>query len=339
MHMCDVTHPVVWHDSFICFMRCPTSITRFACVLCKCMCSLFWPTYTYDMNMCDWDIKFCFCTHHSVSESHLASLSCWLSTHRSVAHSQLHLFYPSCLFGASCVCVCVFPLFVYVCVYWPACVLRQRSSGLFTCMSVCLDEYCTTCLQERKVCLCAYLCNLSVYPHTHAGEDEDPKASASTGGRVFVWGWERRGGILGWPSPERTAAAHWQWRICQFSADDPCEFMCSCCSVLQCVAVCCSKCSVLQCSAVNSHQMTPVSLCVPVAVCCSKCSVLQSILSRRPLCVCVILLQGVAVCCSVLQQMQCVAVFCSQFSADDPCVFVWSCCSVLQCVVVCCSVL
>ena len=122
MHMCDVTHPVVWHDSFICFMRCPTSITRFACVLCKCMCSLFWPTYTYDMNMCDWDIKFCFCTHHSVSESQLASLSCWLSTHRSVAHSQLHLFYPSCLFCASCVCVCLSIVCVCMCLLVCLCV-------------------------------------------------------------------------------------------------------------------------------------------------------------------------------------------------------------------------
>jgi len=102
-----------------------------------------------------------------------------------------------------------------------------------------------------------------------------------------------------------------------------------CCSVLQCVAVCCS---VLQC----------------VAVCCSVSKCVAA---------CCRVLQCVAVCRSALQ---CVAVFGSPmrfngFVGEDDLALLQSeslgwvqallqpvpppvCCSVLQCVAVCCSV-
>jgi len=131
---------------------------------------------------------------------------------------------------------------------------------------------------------------------------------------------------------------------------------CSCCSVLQCVAVCCSVlriprsllplvsplfvlqcvaacCSALQCVAVRCRALPCVAVC---------CSVLQyvAVCQGFPAHFCPWYLPcSCSMCCSVLH---CVAVCCSAI----PCVAVrYSvlqcvavCCSVLQCVAVCCSV-
>jgi len=120
-----------------------------------------------------------------------------------------------------------------------------------------------------------------------------------------------------------------------------------CCSVLQCVAVCCS---VLQCVTVCCSVLQCVAVC---------CSVLQSVNEHRSsflnpsvltktiaeanswLCSCVccsVLLQCVvAVCCSVLQ---CVAVCCSRRLAIGHisvcvCVCVYVCMCVYVCVYMC----
>jgi len=144
-----------------------------------------------------------------------------------------------------------------------------------------------------------------------------------------------------------------------------------CCSVLQCVAVCCSLyqescvrllqtfpgrgrcvaacCSVLQYGAVFikravcdfcRHSLGEAGVLVRVAVCCSM---LQS-LSREQCVTFADIPWERQVCCSVLQ---CVSVCCSLY--QESCVrllqtFPWRlerqvCCSVLRCVAVRCSVL
>jgi hypothetical protein len=91
-----------------------------------------------------------------------------------------------------------------------------------------------------------------------------------------------------------------------------------CCSVLQCVAVCCSvlqcvavRCSVLQCVTVYCSVLQCVAVCCSVLQCVAVCcSVLQCVT------LCCSVLQCVAVCCRVLQCVfrmfsecfQCVAV-------------------------------
>jgi len=105
-----------------------------------------------------------------------------------------------------------------------------------------------------------------------------------------------------------------------------------CWIVLQChgVAVCCSECVAESCR---------------VAVSCSE---LPSVFCRALQCVEVNELQCVAVWCSVIQcaavccsVMQCVAVWCNVLQCGAMCCSVLQCaavcCSVLQCVAVCCS--
>jgi len=139
----------------------------------------------------------------------------------------------------------------------------------------------------------------------------------------------------------------------------------SCCSVLQCVAVCCMcvacvlhvccgvlhcvavRCSVLQCGAIglrNKEEVVCSCMCTYlVAVYCSEC-VAVSVLQCDAVCCSV--LQCVAVCCSVLQYVavgprQKIEVECSRMCihVSTACCRLLVCCSVLQCVAVCCSVL
>jgi len=114
-----------------------------------------------------------------------------------------------------------------------------------------------------------------------------------------------------------------------------------CCSVLQCVAVCCSalRCSMLQRVAYTSRTQrankTPLTCCSMlqyVAVCCSM---LQYVA------VCCSMSQYVAVCCSMWRMLRCSKLqrvaytLRTQRANKTPLI----CCSMLQYVAVCCSML
>jgi len=106
-----------------------------------------------------------------------------------------------------------------------------------------------------------------------------------------------------------------------------------CCRVLQCVVTGC--CSVLQCC-VCVWQFMFCSVLQYVAVCCSM--LLQGVVTCYKLHSAVYMYGGScgAVCCSVLQ---CVVAGCCSVLQRCVCRWYVMCCSILQSVAVCCSVL